>query len=31
MVDKTINDVIINVKFDEHANHTDNLVSKESL
>ena len=31
MANKTINDVLINVKFDEYANHTDNLVSKESL
>lgn len=31
MVDKTLNNMIINVKFDEYANHTDNLVSKESL
>lgn len=31
MANKTINDVLINVKFDEYDNHIDNLVSKESL
>lgn len=31
MANKTINDVRINVKFDEYDNHIDNLVSKESL